>query len=114
MKVLSFGRVKAHLEGIWHDSNESLDLTKLHQEILELKKAKLDLNAAKADEDILEKFKKAVPSWSAFISFLSGIAVAGVCVLWGMICLPIVFKMIRNSLWKVGLEPHGIKLLTLP
>ena len=55
MKVLSFGGVKAYLEGIWHDSNESLDLTKLHQEILELKNAKLDFNAAKAAEDILEK-----------------------------------------------------------
>ena len=33
-------RVKAHLQGIWHDSTESLDLAKLHQEILDLKKAK--------------------------------------------------------------------------
>lgn len=40
MQALSFGRVKTHPEGIWHDSNESLDLAKLHQDILELKKAK--------------------------------------------------------------------------
>ena len=55
-------RVKAHCGVIWHDSNESLDLSKLHQEILKLKRAKLDFNASKAVEHILEQFKKTVAS----------------------------------------------------
>lgn len=91
-------RVKAHPEGIWHDSNESLDLAKLHQDILELKKAKLDLDAAKAAEGTLEKFKKAVPSRSALTSLLTSTAVAGARVLLDRICLPVVFKLMMNSL----------------
>lgn len=75
-----------------------LDLAKLHQEVFKLKKAKLDLNATKAVEDILEQFKKTVPSWSAFISLLICIAVVGAWVLLGKICLPILFKLIINSL----------------
>lgn len=31
--AIGWERVKAHLKGIRHDSNESLDLAKLHQEI---------------------------------------------------------------------------------
>ena len=55
--VIGWGGVKAHCGGIWHDSNESLDLAKLHQKILELEKsAKLDFGASKAVEDILEQF----------------------------------------------------------
>lgn len=34
----------------------SLDLTKLHQEIMEMKRAKLNCNATKAAKDILKQF----------------------------------------------------------
>ena len=70
--------------GICHDSNEALDLVKIHQEIMDM--------------------KKAVPSWSASTALLNSTAVIRACVL-----LPIVFKLILNSLKKVG-----VKLLTLP
>ena len=79
-----------------------------------MKKAKLDFNASKAVEDILEQFKKTIPSWSAFISLLISIAVVGAWVLLGIICLPILFKLNINTQWKVGLELHGVKLCTLP
>ena len=56
------------------------------------------MDAAKAAEGILEKFKKAVASWSALTSLLSSTAVAGACVLLDIIYLPVVFKLIINSL----------------
>lgn len=94
LQALLFGRELKHILLV-KESNESLDLAKSHQDILELKKAKLDLDAAKAAEGILKKFKKAVASWSAL---LSSMAVAGACVLLNIICLPVVFKLIMNSL----------------
>ena len=36
--VISWERVKAHRKGIWHDSNESLELAKLQQENFGIKK----------------------------------------------------------------------------
>lgn len=105
-------RVKAHLKGIWHDSNESLDLAKLYQEIIEMKRAKLDFDAAKTAEDILEQFIRVIPSWSSFTSHLSSVVAIGTCVLVGIICLPMILKLILNSLWRLGLELHRVKLYT--
>ena len=66
---------------------------------MELKKTKFDFNAAKEAEDILERSKKAVPSWSAFTSLLSSIAVIGSCVLLGgQNMFSVVFKLIMNLL----------------
>ncbi|XP_059126128.1 endogenous retrovirus group K member 113 Env polyprotein-like [Peromyscus eremicus] len=110
--AIGWERVKVHLKGIWHDSNESLDLAKLHQEILEMRKAKLDFDAAKTAEDILEQFKGAIPSWSSFTLLLSSVVAIGACVLVGIVCLPMILKLILNSLWRLGSELHRVKLRT--
>ena len=69
--------------GICHDSNEALDLAKIHEEIMDI--------------------QKAIPSRSAFTALLNSIAVIRACVL-----LPIVFKLILNSLKKVGVKLHTL------
>lgn len=79
--VAGWKRIKAHCGGIWHDSNESLDLAKLHQEILKFKNAKINFDTSKAVKDILKQFIKTVPSWSAFTSLLSSTEAVGACVL---------------------------------
>lgn len=40
MKVLLDGKDKGRIKGIWHDSDELLDLAILHQEIMKIKKVK--------------------------------------------------------------------------
>lgn len=74
--AIGWERVNTHRKGICHNSNEALNLARIHQEIMDM--------------------KKAVPSWSAFTSLLNSIAVIRAYVL-----LPIVFKLILNSLQKV-------------
>lgn len=58
--VTGWKKVSTHLRQIWYeydkDANESLDLMWLHQEITDFKKAKLDFDAAKTAEDILDQF----------------------------------------------------------
>lgn len=75
--AIGWEKVKAHLKGIWHDSNQSLDLAKLHQEIIEMRKAKLDFDAVKTAQDNLEQFKMDTTSLSSFISFLSSVIAIG-------------------------------------
>ena len=79
-----------------------------------MKKAKLDFDSAKATEGASVQFEKAVPLRSVFTSLLSSIAVTGACVLLGVIYRSIVFKLILNSLWKVGSELLGVKLCMFP
>ena len=52
----------------------------------------MDFDASKAVKNILEQLKKT--SWLPFTSLLISIVVIGAYVLWGIICLPIVFNMI--------------------
>ena len=57
-------RVQRHLQGIWHDSNTSLDVLDLHTEIMNLKNAApLRFDAADVDR-IIHGLKSVFPSWS--------------------------------------------------
>ena len=59
-------RVQRHLQGIWHDSNTSLDVLDLHTEIMNLKNAApLRFDAADVDR-IIHGLKSVFPSWSSF------------------------------------------------
>ena len=59
-------RVQRHLQGIWHDSNTSLDVLDLHTEIMNLKNAApLRFDAADVDR-IIHGLQSVFPSWSSF------------------------------------------------
>ena len=54
--ITAWDKVKAHLEGIWHNENISLDLLHLHQEIMNIENApRPDLDVAKRAESFVKK-----------------------------------------------------------
>ena len=55
--------MKAHLEGIWHNKNISLDLLHLHQKIMNIKNApRPDLDVAKRAESFVKELFRHVPT----------------------------------------------------
>ena len=82
-------RVQRHLQGIWHDSNTSLDVLDLHTEIMNLKNAApLRFDAADVDRIIL---------------------VLGI-----LLFQPIVLKLPFNSISMLAAQVHGLKLRMNP
>ncbi|XP_040091533.1 uncharacterized protein LOC120859516 [Oryx dammah] len=66
-------KIKKHLQGIWFNSNISLDLLQLHHEILEIENApKASLDIAKTTEDFLSNLFSNFPSlhslWQSMIA----------------------------------------------
>ena len=66
--ITAWDKVKAHLEGIWHNENISLDLLHLHQKIMNIENApRPDLDVAKrAESFVKELFRHPNQVWAHF------------------------------------------------
>jgi hypothetical protein len=59
----NWGKVQRHLQGIWHNSNTSLDVLTLHTEIRNLKDAVLlSFDAADIADKIIHGLRSVFPS----------------------------------------------------
>ena len=60
-------KVQRHLQGIWHNSNSSLDILILHSEIINLKNAALQsFGAVDTADKIIHGLRSVFPSLSSF------------------------------------------------
>lgn len=106
-------RVKAHLQGVWHHANISLDLIQLHREILNLKNApELSFDAAKEASDLLQQLAAFSPSWSPLGHLIISLLALALCVLIGVCLVPTMVKCMMKALLDVRADVHKLRLQT--
>jgi hypothetical protein len=111
----NWGRVQRHLQGIWHNSNTSLDVLVLHTEIINLKNsAPLSFDAADVADRIIHGLKSVFPSWSSFKNGIDGLIMLAFLVLGILLFLPIMLKLAFNSINMLATQVHGLKLRMNP
>ena len=105
----SWERVQRHLQGIWHNSNTSLDVLALHTEITNLKNsAPLNFDAVDVADRIIH------PSWSSFQNGTHGLITLALLVLGIFLFLLIILKLAFNSINMLVAQVHGLKLRMNP
>lgn len=81
-------KVKNHLNGIWHDTNTSLDIQLLHREIRDLLNAPpLDLDLAKQAQSFFNSLRAAFPSMTQWGQQLIGLVTVAACGILGMVTI---------------------------
>lgn len=88
----SWDRVKNHLNGIWHNTNTSLDLRLLHQEIRNMANAPpLDVDIAKQAKSFIDSLRASFPSMTQWSQQILGLVITaigcGIVLLALMYCL---------------------------
>ncbi|KAB0337018.1 hypothetical protein FD754_025408 [Muntiacus muntjak] len=107
----SWDKVKHHLEGIWHNENISLDLVRLHQEILDIENApKATMDITKDAEDFVNSLFSHFPSVTGIWHALIGLASILVILLIIMCLLPCLFRRLLADLFKIKAILHGYHL----
>ena len=104
--VTGWKKVRTHLRGIWRDGNEFLELVQLKRLIWNLMQQKLLKTS-------WNNFKKPLHHDHPLLPYWEVIAGLGIYVLLGIICLPVIIKLLVNSQWKDGSEMHGVNLCIL-
>ncbi|XP_054585328.1 endogenous retrovirus group K member 25 Env polyprotein-like [Eptesicus fuscus] len=113
--VHGWNKVKAHLSGIWHNANESIDLLKLHEEILGLQSTDpLKVDAAETAKDFLNQLMRMVPSTSDLQHVALTVALLGAVVV-GLACLlPFLVRRGISALTLLQAGLHEVKLKAGP
>ena len=103
------------MQGIWHNSNTSLDVLTLHTEIMNLKNAApLNFDTADIDGRSIHGLKSVFPSWSSFKNGIYSLIMLALLVLGILLFLPIVLKLAFNNINMLVAKIHGLKLKMNP
>ena len=100
--------MKAHLEGIWHNENISLDLLHLHQEIMNIENApRPDLHVAKRAESFVKGLFRHVPTVNSI--WYLGVAIGGLflILLTVLFLAPCLIKKLIDDLWMIKASIYG-------
>lgn len=98
----SWGRVLYHLEGVWSNSNVSLDLLQLHQEILNIAEAPhAKLPVAQLADNFVNSLFSHIPSLSRTWYAIGSIIGVLILMLLFMCLFPCVMKFMLTELYKV-------------
>jgi hypothetical protein len=109
----SWERVQRHLQGVWHNSNTSLDVLALHTEIMNLKNAALlSFDTADIAGRITHGLKSVFPSWSSFKNDIYSLIMLALLVLGILLFLPTMLKLAFNNINMLAAKVHGLKLKT--
>ena len=105
--------MKAHLEGIWHNKNISLDLLHLHQKIINIENApRPDLDVTKRAESFVKKLFRHVPTVSSI--WYLGVAIRRLflIILTVLFLAPCLIKKLIDDLWmiKASIYGNGLRL----
>ena len=111
--ITAWDKVKAHLEGIWHNENISLDLLYLHQEIMNIENApRPDLDVAKRAESFVKELFRHVPTINSI--WYLGAAIGGLflIILTVLFLAPCLIKKLIDDLWiiKASIYGNGLRL----
>lgn len=111
----SWGRIEKHLKGVWNDGNMSLDLRELHSDIISLRESpKLDVSAASMAKDLVQALQHAFPTFGNLSHQLYGIVGLAVLILLGIVCAPMILKIVFSTLNQVQTRIHELNLRTRP
>jgi hypothetical protein len=114
MIVTIIGKIQRHLQGIWHNSNTSLDVLTLHTKIMNLKNtAPLNIDVADIDK-ITHGLRSVFPSWSSFTNGMYSLIILALLVLLILLFLPTVIKFVFNNIDMLAAKVHGLKLKMNP
>ena len=104
--------MKAHLEGIWHNKNISLDLLHLHQKIINIEKApRPDLDVTKRAESFVKELFQHIPTVNSI--WYLGAAIGGLLIILTVLFLaPCLIKKLIDDLWmiKASIYENGLRL----
>lgn len=106
--ITAWDKVKAHLEGIWHNENISLDLLYLHQEIMNIENApRPDLDVAKRAESFVKELFRHVPTINSI--WYLGAAIGGLflIILTVLFLAPCLIKKLIDDLWMIKASIYG-------
>ncbi|XP_025143378.1 endogenous retrovirus group K member 13-1 Env polyprotein-like [Bubalus bubalis] len=106
--ITAWDKVKAHLEGIWHNENISLDLLHLHQEIMNIENApRPDLDVAKRAESFVKELFRHVPTVNSI--WYLGAAIGGLflIILTVLFLTPCLIKKLIDDLWMIKASIYG-------
>ena len=106
--ITAWDKVKAHLEGIWHNENISLDLLHLHQEIMNIENApRPDLDVAKRAESFVKELFRHVPTVNSI--WYLGAAIGGLflIILTVLFLAPCLVKKLIDDLWMIKAYIYG-------
>ena len=96
------------MQGIWDNSNTSLDVLNLHTGITNLKNvAPLSFDAA---DKIIHGLRSVFPCWSSFKNGIYGLIMLALLVLGIFLFLPIVTKLAFNDINMLVAKIQGLKL----
>lgn len=102
-------KIQRHLQGIWHNSNTSLDIITLHNEIMNLKNtALLSFDAKHNADKINHGFKYLY--LSSFKNGLDSLIILALLDLGILLFLPIVKKLALNNFSMLAAKIHDLKL----
>ncbi|XP_055438900.1 endogenous retrovirus group K member 13-1 Env polyprotein-like [Bubalus kerabau] len=106
--ITAWDKVKAHLEGIWHNENISLHLLHLHQEIMNIENApRPDLDVAKRAESFVKELFRHVPTIDSILYL--GVAIGGLflIILTVLFLAPCLIKKLIDDLWIIKASIYG-------
>ena len=91
------------MQGIWHNSNTSLDVLALHTEIMNLKNAALlSFDDADIADKIIHGLRSVFPSWSSFKNGIYGLIMLALLVLGILLFQSILIKLAFNNIMYLG------------
>ena len=97
--------LKNHISGVWNNSDISLDLGKLHDQIQTMEHSQLDFTATGEANDFFHTFSNFIFGKTILSTILSYTAV-GALILLLIIILPCIVRILRQSIQKLATELH--------
>ena len=99
------------LAGVWHNSNTSLDVLTLCNEIMNLRNAApWSFDAEDTADKIIHGLWSVFLSWSSFKNGSYSLIMLALLVLGILLFLPIVLKLVFNNINTLAARVHGLKL----
>uniref|UniRef100_A0A8C6CPF8 Retroviral envelope protein GP41-like domain-containing protein n=1 Tax=Moschus moschiferus TaxID=68415 RepID=A0A8C6CPF8_MOSMO len=101
-------KVKVHLEGIWHNDNVSLDLVRLHQEILDIEETpNNEIDLAKRAETFVNNLFQHFPSINVFWRTAMSLLAIILLLAFALCILPCVIRRFIRELWGIKATLHS-------
>lgn len=103
-------KIQRRLQGIWHNSNTSLDVLTLHTEIMNLKNDALLSFAADIAGKVIHGLRSIFPFWSNFKNVIYSLVMLALLVLGILLFLLIVIESAINNSNMLATKMHGFNL----
>lgn len=107
---VSWSIVKQHLEGVWRNNNDTLNILQLHQDIIKMRESHLETSLAEEAEKFVKALQGQLPSPQHWQGLFTSVLVMGGLVVIGLVVFPWIMKLIMYNLRTLETQVHKIKL----